>query len=252
MPIKIDSKEERQSKLNIKLMNAVQAGDLKGTKEAVRQGADVNCEYKGETDWPDWSPLLFASKISRKDIAEFLLDSGARIDHESNSGYTAMILASLNKDKEMCILLLKRHAKLHERTRIKYPTSVENYFREADELFAKGKDQEAYERWQQAFRVRLGDIEQAIREDSNAILYMNVSVSDEPRWIPWKRESAGMWLYMDRRDCYAYLGLKDEANSSFNNAQEVLLKSAVKDNEGTDFAQSAKELLDDVQRSGTE
>jgi len=250
MPIKIDSKEERQIKLNVKLMNAVRAGDLNSTRESVSQGADVNCEYKGATDWPDWSPLLFASKMRRRDIAEFLLDSGARIDHESDAGDTGMLLASLNKDREMCIMFLKRGARLHERTRMEYPTSVEVYFKKAYGLLAQEKDQEAYETWQQAFRVRLGDIEQAIKMDANATLYMNVSVSETPKLVPWKRESAGTWLYMDRRDCYAYLGMDDKARSSFNNAQEVLLKSAVEDNEGTDFAKSAKELLDDVQRSG--
>jgi len=241
---------ERQGELNLKLMKAAEDGDIRGAAEAIKLGADVNCEYKGMTDWPDWSPLLFAVKTGNRKLAELLLDSGARIDHESDSGDAGLILASMDRDEGMCILLLKRGSRLHESTRIRYPTDVSGYFKKAYGLFAEGKDQEAYGTWKQAFRVRLGDIEQAIREDADTTLYMNVTVTKDPRWVPWKRERAGMFLYMDRRDCYAYLGMADEARSSFNNAQEVNLKAAVEDNRGTDFAESAKGLLDDIQRSG--
>jgi len=251
-PPKDDQKREHQSRLNGKLMNAVRGGDLDGARESVRQGADVNCEYKGITDWPDWSPLLFATKQRHKGLVVFLLDSGARIDHESDSGNTSMILASLNRDREMCILLLKRGAKLHEGTRIRYPTSVEGYFKRAYGLIAEGRDLEGYETWQQAFRVRLGDIEMMIKADADTPLYMDVDLGNGIKSIPWTRGKADTMLYMDRRDCHAYLEMVEEARSSFNNAQEVLLKEAVKDNQGTGFAESARGLLDDLQRSGTE
>jgi len=75
----------------------------------LENGADVNSELTGK-DASGWTALLFASVNGDKDLVEYLILHGANVNHTSNEGITALSLARQEKYKEIISLLKKRGA----------------------------------------------------------------------------------------------------------------------------------------------
>ena len=73
----------------------------------VQMGADVNA-----TDSYGWTPLLFAAKNGSAVVLRNLLEMNANIDHEDQSGNTALPISSARGHVEAVQLLLNRRASL--------------------------------------------------------------------------------------------------------------------------------------------
>jgi len=75
----------------------------------LENGADVNSELTGK-DASGWTALLFASVNGDKDLVEYLILHGADVNHTSNEGVTALSLARQEKYKEIISLLKNKGA----------------------------------------------------------------------------------------------------------------------------------------------
>ena len=73
----------------------IQKGDYEAVKELVELGEDVNRKSTGLT------PLMFAARHNRADIAQLLIDNGAKIKIKAErTGFTALKLAEISNAKE--------------------------------------------------------------------------------------------------------------------------------------------------------
>jgi serine/threonine protein kinase len=86
------------------LVTAVQNGDLELVKLLIAAGAKVN----PRTDF--MGPIHYAVVARRREILEFLLDQGASVNAQDNTGDTALSLAAKRGDAEIVELLLRRGA----------------------------------------------------------------------------------------------------------------------------------------------
>ena len=84
---------------------AVQAGNAQVVVELLREQADV-----GIADVDGRRPLHFAAMYNRWDVAQLLVDRGARVDERDNSGLTARDYAERESDQRMVELLDLRSA----------------------------------------------------------------------------------------------------------------------------------------------
>jgi ankyrin repeat protein len=78
---------------------SIAKGDVETVKKLIDLGEDVNKKSNGMT------PLMYAAKYNRVEIAELLIAKGAKMNTRSDKGYTAMKLAELTNAKEMIELL---------------------------------------------------------------------------------------------------------------------------------------------------
>jgi uncharacterized protein len=83
------------------LCKAIGKGDLVAVKVFIEYGADVNEVSDGMT------PLMLAARYNRVDIIDLLLEKGAKIDTEDESGNTAMQYAENSKAANAFIRLKK-------------------------------------------------------------------------------------------------------------------------------------------------
>jgi ankyrin repeat protein len=83
------------------VFDAAQNGDLAKVKAFVQ--ADSSLLSKKDSD--GWTPLHWAAAYGQKDVAQFLLDSGAEINARDGKGETPLILAQLNGHKDLEDLL---------------------------------------------------------------------------------------------------------------------------------------------------
>ena len=90
---------------NENLLNATSHENLNDVERALKNGADVNHkDNDGDT------ALIVASIEGNKEIVQFLLDNGADIEAKDNSGFTALFWVVYNEDKEMAQFLLDNGA----------------------------------------------------------------------------------------------------------------------------------------------
>ncbi len=78
--------------INAVLINAVSAGNLEETHEALERGANSNARAEGGT------PLIIASKIGYEEIVIMLLENGADVNAKNNDGETAVWHSARNGD----------------------------------------------------------------------------------------------------------------------------------------------------------
>jgi len=78
---------------------AIAKGDIETVKKLIDLGEDVNNKSNGMT------PLMYAAKYNRVEIAELLIAKGAKMNTRSDKGYTALKLAELTNAKEVMELL---------------------------------------------------------------------------------------------------------------------------------------------------
>ena len=74
------------------LFNAVKDGNLEKIKNVTGRGADVN-----SIDSEGWTPLLYAASLNRPDILEFLIQSGADPEYQSEGKKLSALMISAEK-----------------------------------------------------------------------------------------------------------------------------------------------------------
>ena len=88
-------------------------GKLKSAKEIevlIQQGADVNVQVNSGC-----TALIIASYFGREDVVGILLQNGADVNHRDDYGRTALIWASMEGHKETVQLLLDRGADVNHK-----------------------------------------------------------------------------------------------------------------------------------------
>ncbi len=73
------------------LCKMVQKGNLEGVKALIENGADVNGRSKGMT------PLMFAARYNKAEIATFLIENGAKLKLKDKKGFTALKHAKISR-----------------------------------------------------------------------------------------------------------------------------------------------------------
>ncbi|CAM1341547.1 ankyrin repeat domain-containing protein [Tenacibaculum amylolyticum] len=72
----------------------IREGNYDAVKAMIESGENVNKKSTGLT------PLMFAARYNRSDIAKLLIDNGAKLKIRSKRGYTALKWAELAKANE--------------------------------------------------------------------------------------------------------------------------------------------------------
>jgi len=72
----------------------IQKGDYHAVKTLIENGANVNLKSMGLT------PLMFAARHNKSDIAELLIQHGAKLKTKSTKGFTALKYAELSGAKD--------------------------------------------------------------------------------------------------------------------------------------------------------
>lgn len=72
----------------------IREGNYEAVKALIKSGEDVNQKSTGLT------PLMFAARYNRADIAKLLIANGAKLKAKSKRGYTALKWAKLAKANE--------------------------------------------------------------------------------------------------------------------------------------------------------
>jgi ankyrin repeat protein len=80
---------------------AIAKGDIETVKKLIEYGADVNETSDGMT------PLMYAARYNKVDIAKYLIEKGARADIKDEKGYKALKYAEMSKATDMVALLDK-------------------------------------------------------------------------------------------------------------------------------------------------
>lgn len=78
---------------------AIMDGDLETVKKMIDMGEDVNKKSLGMT------PLHFAARYNRPEIAKILLEHGANVKKRCNKGYTVKKYAELSQATEVLEVL---------------------------------------------------------------------------------------------------------------------------------------------------
>lgn len=79
-------------------------GHLECVKLLTSAGAPL------ELDGTGWSPLSYAAFAGRKDVAEYLIGQGAKVNARAPNSMTPLMLAARNGHTDMVKLLLDNHA----------------------------------------------------------------------------------------------------------------------------------------------
>ena len=72
----------------------IQKGDYNAVKALVENGADVNMKSMGLT------PLMFAARHNKFEIAKLLIEHGAKLKAKSKRGFTALKYAEISGAKD--------------------------------------------------------------------------------------------------------------------------------------------------------
>lgn len=69
----------------------IKQGNYEAVKDMIKAGTDVNKKSVGMT------PLMYAARQNRVEIAKLLIENGADVKTKSNRGYTALKYAEMSK-----------------------------------------------------------------------------------------------------------------------------------------------------------
>ncbi len=86
------------------LHDAVADGDIDEAKELIEDGLSIN--MKNSKDGR--TPLFYALEVGQEDMVKFLLNNGADVNIKDNEGYYPIQSAIINKDFDLCDLLLEK------------------------------------------------------------------------------------------------------------------------------------------------
>jgi uncharacterized protein len=84
----------KEYKNSTPLAVAIMKGDIETVKKFIEYGADINEKSNGMT------PLMFAARYNRADIARLLLEKGASLKVTDEKGLTALKHAQISKASE--------------------------------------------------------------------------------------------------------------------------------------------------------
>ena len=86
-------------------------GDFERLQQMLSEhpGVNVNCE-----DIDGWTPLLLAIKYGHVKIVPLLLDAGANVKHKTQTGKSALLLATAHNESALINTLLKYGADASE------------------------------------------------------------------------------------------------------------------------------------------
>ena len=126
------------------LFDAVIYNDIKGVREALKNGVDVNAE----NTWGD-TALTLAAWNGRTEITRLLIDEGADVNAENSEGDTALHLAAMNRRTDMVKMFLADGADPTIKNKDGQPASYWGYLlsarpemleilKEAEKKFEKG------------------------------------------------------------------------------------------------------------------
>lgn len=79
--------------------SAIAQGDLEMVQKLIALGEDVNRKSNGKT------PLQYAARYNRLDIASLLLEKGAKLGAKCDKGFTALKYAELSNALDVAQLL---------------------------------------------------------------------------------------------------------------------------------------------------
>jgi hypothetical protein len=83
---------------NVTAVNAfcklIQIGDYDAVKSLIEDGVDVNKKSTGLT------PLMFAARHNKANIAQLLIDNGAKLKTKNTKGFNALKLAEISNAKD--------------------------------------------------------------------------------------------------------------------------------------------------------
>jgi ankyrin repeat protein len=87
---------------------AAKMGDLDRVNEFIENGADINLQIGDE--YYNFSALMFASAAGHFEVARLLIENGASVDIEDDTGITALTFAAINGHVSIVRLLIKNGA----------------------------------------------------------------------------------------------------------------------------------------------
>jgi len=79
----------------------IQMGDYDAVKSLIEEGVDVNQRSTGLT------ALMFAARHNKAEIAELLIEHGAKLNAKSDKGFTALKYAEISNAKEAYAVIEK-------------------------------------------------------------------------------------------------------------------------------------------------
>jgi cytohesin len=92
----------------MKLIEAIEKGDIEAVKQHIAAGADVNANDDG-----GWAPLHYAALSGRKEIVELLIDEGADMNANEMHGNNTPLDLALSLDWPEIVDLLRKHGGKH-------------------------------------------------------------------------------------------------------------------------------------------
>ena len=95
---------------DISIHDAIENGNIEAVKQHLAAGTDVEVK-----DGEGWTPLIWASGEPQKEIAELLIAKGADVNAMTADGLTALFAAILGPHKEMAELLIAKGADVNVR-----------------------------------------------------------------------------------------------------------------------------------------
>jgi len=93
------------------LIARVEQGDLQTVQLLLTAGVSPNTG-----DAQGWTPLMFAARDDRRDMARLLITSGADVNKKNKTGGTALIMAAMNNHSIMAETLIRKGARLDTQT----------------------------------------------------------------------------------------------------------------------------------------
>jgi len=94
----------------ISIHDAIKKGNIEAVKQHLAAGTDVEVK-----DGEGWTPLIWAAGEPQKEIAELLIAKGADVNAKTADGLTALFAAILGYDKEIVELLIAKGADVNVR-----------------------------------------------------------------------------------------------------------------------------------------
>jgi ankyrin repeat protein len=93
---------------NDKLLDYSMYGNLKGVKECIKNGVDVNCKNNG-----GWTSLMYSSYNGHLEIVKTLIENGVDVNCKTNIGWTPLMYSSYNGHLEIVKVLIENGAEIN-------------------------------------------------------------------------------------------------------------------------------------------
>jgi ankyrin repeat protein len=126
------------------VLEAVKAGDLAVTEFLVEAGEAVNSRDVANVGL---TPLHWAARKGRLQVAQLLLRNGASLNAKSDLGYTPLLEAAYNGHTDVCRLLLDNGAEVNTTNNYKNPplhwAASKNHLATVELLVKRGANCEA-------------------------------------------------------------------------------------------------------------